>query len=249
MPEQSNYKALKKALFAYSRLLHVYLSTFLLTLLILFSITGITLNHRWYDSDNNKENRIEKEITTELKKRWLGLSDSAKIHANELQNSAAKNINTTSIGKPAPEQESEHELDKWNPELTLITLDLRREFLLPVPSSIELEHEFKEVMFDFKVPAGFATVTLLFEESKLIFEQEEGSLIAVLNDLHKGRHSGEAWSWVIDVSAVLIIFFSITGFIILFQGKKHRTAGVLSFLLGTVSPYFIYLFLVPVLGA
>ncbi len=249
MLEQSNYKALKKAFFAYSRLLHIYLSTFLLTLLILFSITGITLNHRWYDSENSQESRIEKKITSEQKERWLSYSEPSKRQVNQSQNSASNQSKSTSIGKPALEQEPEHKRDEWNPLLTVITLDLRREFSLPIPSSIELEHEFKEVLFDFKVPAGFATVTLLFEESKLIFEQEKGSLIAVLNDLHKGRHSGNAWSWLIDISAVLIIFFSITGFIILFQGKKHRKAGVTSFLLGTASPYVIYFFLVPALGA
>ncbi len=217
--------ALKKGFFSYSRLLHVYLSTFLFSLLILFSITGITLNHRWYDSDNNQELRLERAITANQLAVWLPLQ------RGEYNNRA-----------------SSEKVNDWEPDLTQITNDLRTEFSLPSPSSIELEPDFKEVILDFKVPAGFATLTLSFLNLTLVLEQEKGSWLGVLNDLHKGRHSGEAWSWVIDLSAALIILFSVTGFIILFQGKKHRRGGVISFVLGSLTPYFIYLFFIPLIG-
>ena len=216
-------KALKKEFFSYSRLLHVYLSTFLLSLLILFSFTGITLNHRWYDSENNQESRIERPLTSEQINLWVLPAD--------------KNL-------PNTDQNT-----LWNPDLTKLTDDLRREFSLPVPSSVQLDAEFQEVVLDFKIPAGFATITLSFADSTLVLEQEKGSVIGVLNDLHKGRHSGTGWSWIIDLSSGLIIIFSITGFIILFQGKKHRRGGVFSFLFGTLTPYIIYLYLVPSFGA
>ena len=47
-------------------------------------------------------------------------------------------------------------------------------------------------------------------------------LVAVLNDLHKGRDTGTAWSVVIDVSAVLMTFISLTGLVLLLYLKRRR---------------------------
>lgn len=30
---------------------------------------------------------------------------------------------------------------------------------------------------------------------------------AVLNDLHKGRNTGEIWKWFIDITALLMVVF------------------------------------------
>ncbi|MEJ7769503.1 MAG: PepSY-associated TM helix domain-containing protein [Chitinophagaceae bacterium] len=38
-------------------------------------------------------------------------------------------------------------------------------------------------------------------------------LIAVLNDLHKGRDSGKDWSWLIDVSSGLLTLVSLSGLV------------------------------------
>ncbi len=229
-------KALKKEIFSFSRLLHVYLSTFLFSLLIFFSVTGVTLNHRWYDSESNQEIKIEKVISTEQLAKWVP----AQARGSIKRGTTLENSSELPMVKP--------QQINWNPDITKITNDLRQAYSLPVPTRIDLEPEFKEIILDFKVPAGFATVTLSFEEQTLIFEQEKGSLLGILNDLHKGRHSGKSWSWLIDLSAGLIVLFSITGLIILFQGKKYRRGGVFSFLLGTLTPYFIYLFFVPLIG-
>ena len=66
-------------------------------------------------------------------------------------------------------------------------------------------------------------------------------------DAHEeeGRHTGEAWSWVIDISAVLMILFSITGMIILFQNRKKRLVGIWLTVLGVATPAVIYLCWVP----
>ena len=36
-------------------------------------------------------------------------------------------------------------------------------------------------------------------------------VIALLNDLHKGRNSGEVWKRFIDITALLMVFFVLTG--------------------------------------
>lgn len=67
----------------------------------------------------------------------------------------------------------------------------------------------------------------------------------VLNDLHKGRDTGKAWAWLIDLSAVLMILVSLTGLIMLFFLKKKRVTGVLTIVLGGLISYLVYRIFVP----
>lgn len=46
--------------------------------------------------------------------------------------------------------------------------------------------------------------------------------ISYLNDLHKGRNTGGAWSWFIDLFAVACLVFTITGLFLLQLHAKHR---------------------------
>lgn len=59
-------------------------------------------------------------------------------------------------------------------------------------------------------------------------------LVAMMNDLHKGRDTSEGWKWVIDLSAVFVILVSLTGFVMIFFLKKRRVAGILLWLIGTL---------------
>ena len=79
------------------------------------------------------------------------------------------------------------------------------------------------------------------------YEMVESSMgwIAIMNDLHKGRDSGSAWSWVIDLSAVLLVFVSGTGLLLLFYINRHRKAGLVTAVLGIVVTVAIYVALVP----
>ena len=45
--------------------------------------------------------------------------------------------------------------------------------------------------------------------------------VAVINDLHKGRDTGRAWSVVIDASAIVLILISLTGLVLLFYLKRQ----------------------------
>ena len=46
--------------------------------------------------------------------------------------------------------------------------------------------------------------------------------VGVINDLHRGRDTGSAWAWLIDVSGVFLVFLSLTGLGLLFYLKKVR---------------------------
>jgi len=70
----------------------------------------------------------------------------------------------------------------------------------------------------------------------------ESGVIAVMNDLHKGRDTGTVWAWLIDVAAVLMILVSLTGFAMIFFLKKKRLSGLLIAYLGGLLIWLIYSF-------
>jgi hypothetical protein len=65
-------------------------------------------------------------------------------------------------------------------------------------------------------------------------------VVAILNDLHKGRDTGSNWSWVIDGSAIFMTLISGTGLILLLFLKKRRVAGLVLLGLGSLLVYAIY---------
>jgi hypothetical protein len=64
--------------------------------------------------------------------------------------------------------------------------------------------------------------------------------IAILNDLHKGRDTGTAWAWLIDISAVLMILVSLTGFLMIFFLKRKMINGLILTALGTAILFILY---------
>ncbi|WP_407673628.1 PepSY-associated TM helix domain-containing protein [Paludisphaera rhizosphaerae] len=91
-----------------------------------------------------------------------------------------------------------------------------------------------ECVVTFKGP-GYSADALIRRPhgSYRITEQRHG-LVALINDLHKGRDTGPIWSAVVDVSAVLMAVASATGLLLLFYIKRRRTMGLLAALVGAV---------------
>jgi len=56
------------------------------------------------------------------------------------------------------------------------------------------------------------------------FEKTDRGWLAYFNDLHKGRNTGITWTIFIDVVAVAVLFFSLTGLILLWIQARQRTS-------------------------
>lgn len=69
--------------------------------------------------------------------------------------------------------------------------------------------------------------------------------VAVINDLHKGRDTGVAWSWVVDISAVVMTIASVTGMALLLFFKRRRLTGLIAAAVGTVVVILVYVLCVP----
>jgi hypothetical protein len=63
--------------------------------------------------------------------------------------------------------------------------------------------------------------------------------------LHKGRDSGNAWSTIIDVSAVLMTLVSATGLVLIFFLRKRLASGMAAIVIGAILCYVVYVKWVP----
>ncbi|PCI58684.1 MAG: hypothetical protein COB34_04700 [Methylophilaceae bacterium] len=134
------------------------------------------------------------------------------------------------------------------PELASTQAFIEAETKLANPRSIDMDIDAGEISFDYPLPAGYAFITVYIASGKVEVEHKEGSLIMLLNDLHKGRHTGIAWSWVIDITAIAISIFSLTGLVILFQHSKKRNRGLIMVAMGFILPVIAYFIWVPFLS-
>ncbi len=75
--------------------------------------------------------------------------------------------------------------------------------------------------------------------------ETRNGFVAIINDLHKGRDTGKTWSFMIDLSAVLMTLVSLTGMVLLWFVKRRRFSGFILAGIGAVVCYLIYLFLIP----
>lgn len=93
-------------------------------------------------------------------------------------------------------------------------------------------------------PGSDGWVTIDTESGAVAYEQTRRGWIAYLNDLHKGRNTGPAWSWFIDVFAAACVVFCLTGLLLLQLHSKARPSTWPLVGLGFLIPVLLALFLI-----
>jgi uncharacterized protein len=116
-------------------------------------------------------------------------------------------------------------------------------------------HRIKAALRDFRVDDDQLTVSFkgpgyaadAFVDRKTgaydVTETRMG-LVAIVNDLHKGRDTGAVWSQVIDLSAVLMMLVSVTGLTLIFFLHKRFALGMWMLGIGTVLCVAVYVWFV-----
>jgi hypothetical protein len=97
----------------------------------------------------------------------------------------------------------------------------------------------------FNGPGYTADIFINRENGLFELSETRTGIFGMMNDLHKGRDSGKAWSLLIDISAILMVLVSLTGLCMLFFLKKKRVAGIFVALSGLLIVYLIYRIWVP----
>jgi hypothetical protein len=99
----------------------------------------------------------------------------------------------------------------------------------------------QEIYVSLPRPGGDAWLSIDLATGEASYEQTDRGWIAYLNDLHKGRNTGAAWSWFLDVFAVACIVFCATGLVLLQLMARQRPMTWPMVGLGLVIPVLLAL--------
>lgn len=171
--------------------------------MLLFAITGITLNH-----------------AAQIEVKPLVINHQAHLPA-ALQ---------AELQAQPPTQGLPLALRQWLQSELPIRLDGR-----------DAEWSDGELYIGLPRPGGDAWLSLDIDAGVLEFESTDRGWIAYINDLHKGRNTGTAWSWFIDVFAGLCVIFSLSGLLLLQRYASNRRSTWPVVLLGLVLPALLAL--------
>ncbi|MES2072271.1 MAG: PepSY-associated TM helix domain-containing protein [Pseudomonadota bacterium] len=89
----------------------------------------------------------------------------------------------------------------------------------------------EEVYVSLPRPGGDAWLRIDLGSGELEYEMTDRGWVSYFNDLHKGRNTGAAWSWFIDIFAGACLVFCITGLFLLqlHSGNRPATWPVVGF--------------------
>ncbi|WP_439543666.1 PepSY-associated TM helix domain-containing protein [Hyphomicrobium sp.] len=101
-----------------------------------------------------------------------------------------------------------------------------------------------EVYVSLPRPGGDAWVSIERDSGKVTYEKTDRGWISYLNDLHKGRHTGQAWSLFIDAFALVSVVFCVTGLLLLQMYANGRPSTWPVVAAGLAIPVLLALFLI-----
>ena len=113
-----------------------------------------------------------------------------------------------------------------------------------VSNEREAEWSEDEVYLSMPGPGYDAWLSIQRSDGALEYERTDRGVISWLNDLHKGRNTGAAWSWFIDLLAVACIVFTITGLFLLHLHARQRRSTWPLVALGLLIPMLLILLFV-----
>ncbi len=162
--------------------------------MVLFSVTGFTLNHAGQIEGKPQVTRLHAAIDEALRTRLE--SAMAEVKSNPAIKGKA--------ALPA-------ELQAW----------VRQRWDIDTAGR-EAEWSDDEIYLSLPRPGGDAWLRLSLADGEAEYERTDRGWLSYFNDLHKGRNTGTAWSWFIDIFAGAALVFSITGLFILKMHAGHR---------------------------
>ena len=152
--------------------------------LILFTVTGITLNHA------------------------SAFSASPRIESHEATLPAQQSALISGESAPAALPEP---LESW----------LEKEFGIDLTNA-SVEWSDEELYLSAPGPGRDAWISIDRATGEVKSETTDRGWLAYFNDLHKGRNTGLVWTIFIDVVAAAVLFFAITGMVLLWIQARQR---------------------------
>ena len=147
--------------------------------MLLFAITGITLNHAGAIEAKPQTVEVEGQLPPEL----IAVAKAAQAKQGALPD----------------------DIRAW----------LAKEVDAKAPKGAAVEWTDAEGYVALPRPGGDGWVTFDAETGEVVHENTDRGLLAYLNDLHKGRNAGLAWSLFLDIFAIGCVVFCATGLVLL----------------------------------
>lgn len=178
--------------------------------MLLFSVTGITLNHA-------AQIESKPRITTQ----------EAVLPPALMADGAASDADSTATDPrgPLPPALQAWLVNTWGVQA----------------GETQAEWSAEEIYLSLPRPGGDAWVRIDRASGAVEFEQTDRGWVSYFNDLHKGRHTGVAWRWFIDIFAAACLVFSVTGLLILKLHAVNRPITWPLVGLGAVIPLLLAL--------
>ncbi|PXF63922.1 PepSY-associated TM helix domain-containing protein [Kangiella spongicola] len=196
---------------------HWISSAICLICMILFAITGITLNHASFFESEPEEKVVETVIPQEVLVS-LQLQTERAIEQGSLDNLEFSNGFIAYLEDKIPHDLS---LLKEQPDWSEEEIYIQK----PLPGG--------DVWMSVDIPSG-----------ELVYMHTERGIIAWLNDLHKGRNTSLVWIWFIDIFAIATLIFCLTGLVLLQLHSKNRPSTWYVTAAGIIVPAILAIFLI-----
>ncbi|PIG08433.1 PepSY-associated TM helix domain-containing protein [Comamonas sp. 26] len=183
--------------------------------MLLFAVTGFTLNHA---------GQIEAKPKVETREAQLPADLLEKLQLAQKQSAQAASKDVVTL--PA-------DIEGWLAQQIKVSA-----------KGFAVEWSEEEAYVPLPRPGGDAWLRVDMKDGAVEYETTDRGWISYLNDLHKGRHAGAAWSLFIDMFAIGCLVFCITGLLILKMHAQRRPMTWPMVGLGFVLPVLLVLLLV-----
>ena len=183
--------------------------------MLLFAVTGFTLNHA---------GQIEAKPKVETREAQLPADLLEKLQQAQKQSAQAASKDVVNL--PA-------DIEAWLAQQIKVSA-----------KGFAVEWSEEEAYVPLPRPGGDAWLRVDMNDGAVEYETTDRGWISYLNDLHKGRHAGAAWSLFIDLFAIGCLVFCITGLLILKMHAQRRPMTWPMVGLGLVLPALLVLLLV-----
>lgn len=182
--------------------------------MLLFAVTGFTLNHAGQIEAKPRVVSRTESLPASL---LPVLQQAAEAQQSQPQEGASLPVTVQAWAREVLGAETRQRAVEWSED----------EAYVPLPQ-----------------PGGDAWLRIGLQDGEAEYEHTDRGWISYFNDLHKGRHTGVAWSWFIDVFAAACLVFCITGLFILqmHAGRRPMTWPMVG--LGLLIPALLALLLV-----
>ena len=91
-----------------------------------------------------------------------------------------------------------------------------------------------DIMLRLQSPAGESDVFVAANSNQIEVRTKAASSLSLLNELHRGKNTSAAWSWLIDISAMIILLLSVAGFVLFLTLKGRLLSHVLLILISVI---------------